>query len=244
MDAAKRVTRPNVLVNMAVTADGKIDTFERRGARISSPADRARVDRLRAEVDAVMVGGHTLLREDPRLTVRDPALAEQRRRDGREPQPMKVAAVSRIDPPGGPDALPTESRFLADGGATVRIYTTTRSDPAAIAWLEAQGARVTVHDTRRVDLEALLVDLADDGIGRLLVEGGGTIVASLLASGLVDGIELAVAPVIFGGETAPTPVGGSGWRFEEAIPLTLADATLDDDGGVLLRYHIERDPLR
>ena len=53
--------RPHVLVNMAVTADGKIDTVERRGARISGPADTARVDRLRAESDAVMVGGRTLL---------------------------------------------------------------------------------------------------------------------------------------------------------------------------------------
>ena len=57
--------RPDVIVNMAMTADGKIDTVERRGARISGAADSARVDRLRASVDAVMVGGHTLLREDP-----------------------------------------------------------------------------------------------------------------------------------------------------------------------------------
>jgi 2,5-diamino-6-(ribosylamino)-4(3H)-pyrimidinone 5'-phosphate reductase len=231
--------RPHVTVNMAVTADGKIDTFERRGARISGMADTARVDRLRAEADAVMVGGHTLLGEDPRLTVRDPALAEQRVCEGREPQPIKVAAVSRIDPPGGPESLPAQSRFLADGGATVRVYTTTRSDPAAITWLEAQGAKVTIHDAWRVDLEALLTDLADVGVSHLLVEGGGTIVASLLAGGLVDEIQLAVAPIVFGGQTAPTPVGGPGWRIEEAIPLALAGATPDGDGGIVLRYLVD-----
>ena len=60
------IERPRILVNMAVTADGKVDTVARRGARISGPADSARVDRLRAEADAVMVGGRTLLAEDPR----------------------------------------------------------------------------------------------------------------------------------------------------------------------------------
>ena len=62
--------RPYVFLNMAMTADGKIDTVERRGARISGAADSARVDRLRAGADAVMIGGRTLLSEDPRLTVR------------------------------------------------------------------------------------------------------------------------------------------------------------------------------
>ena len=61
--------RPYVLINVAATVDGKIDTLERRGAAISSDADRQRVDALRASVDAVMVGGRTLLDEDPRLKI-------------------------------------------------------------------------------------------------------------------------------------------------------------------------------
>ena len=62
--------RPYVHINVAMTADGKIDTFERRGAAISSTRDKERVDLLRAEADAVMVGGHTLLDENPKLTVK------------------------------------------------------------------------------------------------------------------------------------------------------------------------------
>ena len=57
--------RPHVLVNLAMTADGKIDTVARAGARISGAADTVRVDQLRAAADAVMVGGRTLLGEDP-----------------------------------------------------------------------------------------------------------------------------------------------------------------------------------
>ena len=68
------MNRPYVFINVAMTADGKIDTFERKGAAISSQRDKERVDQLRAESDAVMVGGKTLLDEDPKLTVKSEEL--------------------------------------------------------------------------------------------------------------------------------------------------------------------------
>lgn len=219
-----------------MTADGKIDTFERRGARISGPADSARVDRLRAESDAVLVGGHTLLGEDPRLTVRDPNLSQVRVRSGRPAQPTRIGVVSVIDVPGESNSLPRESRFLGDNSGRVIICTTRRTDATAIAWLESRGARVEVHDGRRVDLKAALSVLADTGVERLLVEGGSTIVAALLEAQLVDEVQLAVAPMLFGGETAPTPVGGSGWTAGDAVRLSLTDLSRDDDGGAVLRY--------
>jgi riboflavin-specific deaminase-like protein len=230
--------RPTVLVNMAMTADGKIDTFERRGARISGPADTARVDRLRAEADAILVGGHTLLAEDPRLTVRDPALIEQRTASGLARQPMKVAAVSRFGAPGSADTLPDESLFLSDGGAPVRLYTTPRSEPAALDWLRDRGAVVIVHDGPRVDLGAMLADLGAAGVWRLMVEGGGTLVAALLGAGLVDEIQLAIAPLLFGGDGAPTPVEGPGWRRDAALVLALQDVTRNAEDDIVLRYHI------
>jgi 2,5-diamino-6-(ribosylamino)-4(3H)-pyrimidinone 5'-phosphate reductase len=226
---------------MAVTADGKIDSVERLGARISGAADRARVDRLRADADAVMVGGHTLLREDPRLTVRDTALSDARARSGRSAQPVKLAIVSRIGVPGEADALPPESRFLHDGGGRVVICTTARTKWDAVDWLRAQGAEVVVHGEHRVDLATTLAELLGSGIRRLMVEGGSTLVASLLEAGLVDEMQLAVAPLIFGGESAPTPVGGPGRAGDDAIRLTLADLSRSDDGDVVLRYLIGAD---
>ena len=69
------MNRPFVFINIAMTADGKIDTFERRGSAISSSRDKERVDQLRASADAVMVGGKTLLDEDPKLTVKSGSVA-------------------------------------------------------------------------------------------------------------------------------------------------------------------------
>jgi 2,5-diamino-6-(ribosylamino)-4(3H)-pyrimidinone 5'-phosphate reductase len=229
--------RPYVLVNMAMTADGKIDTVERRGARISGAADTARVDRLRAWADAVMVGGRTLLAEDPRLTVRDSALADERVRDGRSPQPDKIGVISCIGHPGGAGpSLPATSRFLGDGGGRVIVATTSRTEPTAIEWLHEQGAEVIVHDHERVDLARLLEQLRETGVDRLVVEGGSTLVAALLDVGLVDELQLAVAPLLFGGKTSPTPVGGAGRLQPDAIRLVLAEATPNEDGDVILRY--------
>ncbi len=90
----KDMNRPFVFINVAMTADGKIDTFQRKGAAISSQRDKERVDKLRAEFDAVMVGGRTLLDEDPKLTVKSEALREERIARGLSPNPIKVGVVS------------------------------------------------------------------------------------------------------------------------------------------------------
>jgi riboflavin-specific deaminase-like protein len=231
--------RPHVVVNMAVTADGKIDTVERRGARISGPADTARVDQLRAAADAVMVGGRTLLAEDPRLTVRDAELVAGRLRDGRPPQPSKVGVVSRIGAPNGAAAsLPSPSRFLEDGGPVI-LATTSATDAATHAWLSAQGVEVIVHAAPRVDLGSLLDELGRRGMAQLMVEGGSTLVAALLELGLVDELQLAVAPLLFGGDGAPTPVGGAGWPLAQARQLGLLGSEVDADGDVVLRYRVD-----
>ena len=224
---------------MAMTADGKIDTVERLGARISGTADSARVDRLRAESDAIMVGGRTLHSEDPRLTVRDARLCAEREAAGRPPQPAKVGVSSSIGPPGDVDALPGAGRFLHDGGGRVVVCTSERTSAEGRAWLELEGAQVVVRGDDRVDLAASLSVLADLGIERLMVEGGSTLVAALLEARLVDELQLAVAPLLFGGTTAPTPVGGVGWSRAAAKELRLADVYTSDDDDVVLRYLTE-----
>ncbi len=228
--------RPWVTMNVAMTADGKIDTVARQGAAISSPDDWERVDRLRAASDAVMVGGRTLLGEDPRLTVKSAALREWRRSRGLDENPAKVGIVSEA-------TLAPSSRFLTHGPARILVFTTGRTDPAQIARLRAQGVEVFVMGERRVDLPDVMRSLHKHGIGRVLVEGGGTLNAALLQAGLVDELFVYVAPLIFGGADAPTLADGTGLAREQAICLRLESVEEANAGGLVAHYHVLRDDM-
>jgi 2,5-diamino-6-(ribosylamino)-4(3H)-pyrimidinone 5'-phosphate reductase len=224
-----------------MTADGKIDTVERKGASISSDRDWERVDRLRAESDAIMVGGHTLLGDDPRLTVKSPLLRAERTSRGLPENPMKVGIISRIsDLESGP-TLHEASRFVTSGPARLVIFTSQRTDPSQLARLQSLGVEVFVMGEYRVDLHEALTCLHTLGVQRLLVEGGGTLNAELLTRGLVDDIYLYLAPLIFGGTSAPTFAGGEGLTREQAINLRLLDLDEMDDGAILLHYALKRE---
>jgi 2,5-diamino-6-(ribosylamino)-4(3H)-pyrimidinone 5'-phosphate reductase len=229
------VERPYVHINVAMTADGKIDTFERQGAVISSTCDKERVDRLRAEADAVMVGGRTLLDENPKLTVKSAELRAKREERGLAPNPAKVGIVSNAD-------LEPASDFLTSGPARIVIFTTQKTSMEKLEFLRGRGVELFVHNTDSVDLPKALHTLNQLGIRRLMVEGGGTLNFELLRLGLVDEITAYVAPMIFGGESAPTMAAGSGLVRSAAIPLKLVDAEAWEDGGVLLKYKSDVSP--
>ena len=193
--------RPFVFINVAMTTDGKIDTFQRKGAAISSQRDKQRVDQLRAESDAVMVGGETLIEEDPKLTVKSDALREERVKRGLTPNPIKVGVVSKVES----NSL---SKFLHEGGGMVVIFTTIRTSKDQLESLRSHDLKdrveVFVHEGERVDLKHMMHTLHEIGIKRLMVEGGARLNFELLRLGLVDEVSAFVAPMIFGGEKAPT----------------------------------------
>jgi len=227
------MNRPFVFVNVAMTADGKIDTVQRKGAGISSPRDRERVDELRAGADAVMVGGKTLLDEDPKLTVRSEELRAGRIGRGRSPNPVKVGVVTRA-------IIKEDSQFLNAGPADIVIFTTRRTSKRHLSRLTSRGVDVYVDDAEKVDLERALATLKELGIDRLMVEGGGTLNFELMRLGLVDEVTAFVAPLIFGGEAAPTMAAGSGLERSAAIPLQLIEVEKWEDGCVLLKYQFVR----
>ncbi len=227
------MNRPFVFINVAMTADGKIDTFARRGAAISSQRDKERVDQLRAESDAIMVGGRTLLDEDPRLTVKSEVLRAERVARGLSPNPAKVGIVTQAH-------IKPHSKFLHEGPARVVIFTTYRTSKDKLAFLRSQGADVYTDHHDKVDLKNALAALKELGIHRIMVEGGSTLNFELMRLGLVDEIMAYVAPMVFGGESAPTMAAGSGLERSAAIPLKLTHAEKWEDGGVLLKYKIER----
>jgi riboflavin-specific deaminase-like protein len=231
--------RPYVLINVAATADGKIDTIDRHGAAISTERDRRRVDALRASVDAVMVGPRTLLDEDPRLTVRSAELRAERVARGLPEQPAKVSLLAH------PGLLRPDSRFVSSGAARIILFVP--DAPAAAgstggaASPGANPAAPAVEVYRvgigRVDLTQAMATLVQRGIARMLVEGGGSLNFELLRLGLVDEVQVFIAPLIFGGATAPTLADGSGGLD---VRLTQTEAAVWEDGGVLLRYMVDR----
>ncbi len=225
------MNRPHVFINVAVSADGKMDTFERKGSAISSERDKDRVLRLRAEADAVMVGGKTLLGEDPKLTVKREDLRAERVARGQSPNPMKVGIVTCAD-------LNPDGAFLNAGPARVVIFTTAQTSKSQIETLQSHGADVYIHDAAHVDLVRALDTLHTLGVQRLMVEGGGTLNFELLRLGLVDELTMYIAPMLFGGESAPTAVAGSGLVRGDAIPMKLVDVESHEDGGVLVHYRI------
>ena len=227
------MNRPYVFINVAMTADGKIDTFARKGAAISSQRDKERVDQLRAESDAIMVGGRTLLNEDPKLTVKSEALRAERVARGLTPNPIKVGIVTRAD-------INPHAKFLHEGLARVVIFTTHQTSIDQLAFLRSQGADVYADDHDQVDLKNALATLMELGVHRLMVEGGATLNFELLRLGLVDEVSMYMAPLIFGGASAPTMVAGSGLERSAALLLKLFHVESWDDGGVILRYKLER----
>jgi 2,5-diamino-6-(ribosylamino)-4(3H)-pyrimidinone 5'-phosphate reductase len=213
----------DVLVNAAVSADGKLSSRRREQIAISGGADFARVDRLRAEVDGIVVGVGTVLADDPSLIRHD----EPHRRESRgadAPPPARIVADSRCRTPRDADVLA--------GDPDTYVLTSEAAPPERRETLREAGASLVVAGAERVDLGAAFERLEDEGIERLLVEGGGEVIFSLFEAGLVDELTVYVGNVIFGGRDAPTLADGEG--FVSAFPeLELTGIERLDEGVVL-----------
>jgi 2,5-diamino-6-(ribosylamino)-4(3H)-pyrimidinone 5'-phosphate reductase len=215
-----QMTRPHVILNAAMTLDGKIAT---RGgdSKISGREDLSRVHGLRGDVDAVMVGVGTVLADNPSLTVR--------RAGGKNP--IRVIADSTARTP--PDA-----KVLDDSAPTI-IAVAAGAEKREKEKLCTAGAQLIVAGEKRVDLPELLQRLHAQGIKKLLLEGGSTLNWSMLEQGLVDEIQVTVAPRIIGGENAKTLVGGTGFeRISEGVELELTSFK-EIEKDILLTYRVK-----
>ena len=197
------MVRPHIILNAAMTLDGKIATVA-GDSRISCEEDLDRIHRLRAGVDAVMVGLGTVLADDPSLTVR--------RARGENPLRVVVDSLGKT---------PMNAKVL-DGSARTIIAVTTKAIKRNVERLRAKGAQVIAVGRKEVDLQRLLKKLHELGVRRLLLEGGSTLNWGMLERGLVDEVRIAVAPYIAGGTNARTLVGGRGFtKISKSVPLKL-----------------------
>lgn len=199
-----------------MSLDGKIAFYDGRPARLSNPEDLARVHHLRAEADAILVGVGTVLKDDPRLTVK-PEHSKGR-------NPIRVVLDS--------DGKTPEQSHVLDGSAETLIATTLDCTR------EFARAQVFRAGKDEVDLVALLDHLSQRGAKTVLVEGGSTVIWSLLRLRLADELKVFVASTILGGHAAPTLTGGPGVRsLEESFRLNLTRAERLGDG-ILLEYTV------
>ncbi len=206
--------RPYVLVYVTSSVDGKIAS--RTGdSRLSCPYDLRRLHRLRASLDAVMVGAGTVIVDDPRLTVRYV--------HGRNP--VRVVVDGRL-------RIPLTARLLNDGEARTIVLTSKAGDDAKAKELRRRGVEVVVagEDPRLSGYE-ILSALAELGIRSVLVEGGGNLIWSLVSEGLVDEFRVTISPFIIGGREARTAVEGAGFSEKgEWLRLTLVNYFLCECG--------------
>ena len=190
--------RPQVLLKLAASADGKAGLLGRKPAGITGEAARARVHQMRAESDAILVGIGTVLSDDPHLTCRLPGMMEW--------SPVRVILDARL-------RIPLATSIVGTARETPTwVFATPNASPVAEDILKAKGVevfRVDGNDSR-LDLDAVLKTLAGRGITRLMVEGGPTVAAAFIKADLVDEAALF---------RSPNPLG-EGIDVLEGLPLT------------------------
>ncbi len=199
---------PFVILKVAQSLDGKIATAGGESRWITSEQARTYTHRLRAQVDGVMVGIGTLLRDDPRLTVR--IGAKQTR------QPFRIVVDSTL-------RIPLDAQIIQQPppGKTL-IATTAQASQVRIRELERRGVKVLVTKEQegRVDLADLMRLLGEMGMMTLMIEGGSELNASAIRQGIVDKVLFFITPRIIGGQDAKSSIGGvSPKHLSASIPV-------------------------
>ncbi len=202
---------PLVTLKLATTLDARIATVTGESQWITGPEARRYGHYLRATHDAIMVGRGTVDTDNPSLTCRVPGMADR--------SPIRVYLDTR-----GSVAGPLH--LLSGEGPPVWRLTAATTEPLP----DVDDLRVPLTDGGTLDMTAALRLLADRGITRLLVEGGGTLVASLIRNGLVDRIEWARASSIAGGDGLPAIAPFGVRRIADMQGFTLVETrALGDD---------------
>jgi len=242
---------PYVALKYAMTADGKIATATGKSKWISCQDSRDFVHQLRNKYSCIMAGIGTVLADDPLLTCRIPGGRNPTRiicdSNLRLPLDSKIVQ-SAADVPTIVACAASENRSQ-DLNAGASGEASQAKDCAALhaqdflekeKALAQKGVQVIRCGTKRVDLSLLMQKLGAQNLDSVLVEGGGALNFSLLKAGLVQRIYSFVAPKIFGGAAAPSPVAGSGvLEVSDAFSLSQIDARkIGSD--VLIEYEVKQ----
>lgn len=196
-----------------MSIDGKIAPANRIGrefTKFMTPQHQKILHRIRARVDAIIVGVDTVIADDPSLTVRNVK--------GKNPIRVVLDSSART---------PLTSRILNTEAPTI-IAVTQKAPKERIESLRNKKAEVILSSSAgRVDLRELIGELRNRGVNEVLVEGGGEVRWSFFKENLVDELFVWIMPYVWGGRDAPTLVDGEGFlKAEDAVSLKLKDMKL------------------
>lgn len=226
MQKSKKIRRPFVFLSTAMTLDGKISSSRREEILVSTSDTKEMGFEHRIMADAVMVGGNTLLLDDPKLLVKTKERQMERVKLGKPPEPIKVGVVSNAD------KLKLKGDFLDKGDTPKVIFTTQQTSKKKIEQLKKR-AKVYVLGRDMVNLKKAMSILYGLGVKKLMVEGGGALIFSLLKDGLVDEINLKIGNLILGGRDAVTFVDGEGFDILKAKKVKFVKITKKPDHLIL-----------
>ena len=222
--------RSFIFINSAMSADGKLSTKERKQVKISGKLDFERVDELRAQADAIMIGIGTVLADDPSLTVKSEARKKARKAAGKSENPVRIIVDSKARTPLDADVFKK--------GEGERIIAVSNAAPQERVKELGKKALIIKTGTNKVNLSELVGELKKRGINTLMIEGGATLNWGMLSSGLVDEIYTFVGNLIIGGTTAPTFTDGEGFSESELLELELISMKKMEEG-VLLKWKVK-----
>ncbi len=215
--------RPYVTLKYAMTLDGKIATRTGDSKWITGEEARKHVHSLRGRYAGILAGIGTVLADDPLLNCR---------LEGGH-QPTRIICDSHL-------RIPPDSRICKTAGEYNTILACAAADPGKKAGLEALGAEVwqVPDENGQVDLRALMVRLGQAGIDSVLLEGGGAIHEAALRAGIVNHVCAYIAPKLFGGRDAKTPVEGLGVETPGAGAGLSGPKTTVLGSDILLEYDV------
>lgn len=224
-----RTKRPFVIMKYAMTIDGKIAAYTGASKWVTGEPARNEVQRQRHRCTAIMAGAGTILADDPLLTCRIP--------DSKNP--IRIVCDTHL-------RTPLCAQVVTTAKQTPTILATCCKDVQKQAAYEEKGCRILLTDEKNghVDLDMLMQKLGQEQIDSILLEGGGTLNWAALESGIVQKIQAYIAPKLFGGQTAKTPVEGTGVP-SPADAFLLKNSTITRLGDDFLiesevQYHVHR----
>ncbi len=214
------MNRPFVIINCAMSVDGKIALPSRKQIRISSNEDIKRMYELRNECDAVLVGINTVISDNPKLTVKSAYVKNPK-------QPLRVVLDSKL-------RIPWKSLVLNNLANTLILTKLGHEKKIGGNNIEVIGCKTDKDGD--IDLIYALELLYKRNVKKLLVEGGGTIIWNFLKNRLVDDLYVYTGPIIIGGNNTPTMADGDGICNEnELIRLKIVKISRLGDG-ILTHY--------